>query len=129
VSTGSGVPRAPGGTGSGGTRAPWTLRRRLVVTVLALLLGTALALALTSTLALRSALIGQLDTQLAAASSRGWEGPEGGGDRRNDGVRALPSPDDGPRGEAEPPPFLEVAGQRTGTLGMFVVDGIVQAAG
>jgi len=129
VSTGSGDPRAPGGTRSGGTRAPWTLRRRLVVTVLALLLGTALALALTSTLALRSALIGQLDTQLAAASSRGWEGPEGGGDRGNDGVRALPSPDDGPRGEAEPPPFLEVAGQRTGTLGMFVVDGTVQAAG
>jgi two-component system OmpR family sensor kinase len=132
-----GAAASPGeaGTGSGrarsgGRRAPWTLRRRLVVTVLALLLGTAVALALTSTLALRSTLMRQLDTQLAAASSRGGEvRPGEEGDRVNEGARALPSLEGGARGAAEPPPFLDVAGQRTGTLGMFVVDGTVQTAG
>lgn len=115
-------------------RAPWTLRRRLVATVVALLLGTAAVLALTSTLALRTALITELDDQLLAASRRSEDAP------RDDGNFARPTPPestvaqppDGGFADGEtsaPPPFLAVAGQRTGTLGMLSRDGRVQDAG
>lgn len=100
-------------------RRPWTLRRRLVVAVVALLLGTAAALAVSSLVALRASLVDQVDAQLLAASERSER-----------------EPGDGPPGEAPEveeetpgPPFLEAAGQRTGTVGMLVRDGVVALAG
>ncbi len=117
-------------------RAPWTLRRRLVATVLALLLGTAAVLALTSTLALHASLVSQLDDQLRAASSRGEEAPrDGDADDDAHALRDVAPGGDGSTsgsaatGSAKPPPFLDVPGQRTGTLGMLVVDGTVAYAG
>lgn len=103
-------------------RARWTLRRRLVVTVVALLLGTTAVLAVTSTLALRTALVDQLDDQLLAAFERSEGAPRDGDD---DGYRhERPDSDDAP------PPFLSLAGQRTGTIGMVVdADGTVRQAG
>lgn len=51
-------------------RAPWTLRRRLTLTVAALLVLATLLIGIVSVLALRSFLIDRLDTQLGAAVNR-----------------------------------------------------------
>lgn len=65
-------------------RAParrWTLRRRLVVLVVALLAAVVATMAVFSTVALRSSLLTQLDERLVAANTRAFFGPgEGGGD-------------------------------------------------
>jgi two-component system OmpR family sensor kinase len=99
-------------------RATWTLRRRVVVTVLALLLGTAAMLAVTSSFALRRALVHQLDEQLLAASARS----------ERHGREDHEPPD--PPGEAEPPPLLSRPGQRTGTVAMTLdADGSLEQAG
>ncbi len=98
---------------TGRERRPWTLRRRLVVTVVALLLGTAVALTTTSLLALRASLVGQVDAQLLAASQRSARIPRDRAELVRDHA----------------PPFLDMAGQRTGTVGMTVRDGVVISAG
>jgi two-component system OmpR family sensor kinase len=80
-----------------GRRTTWTLRRRLVVTVLALLLGTAAVISVTSALALRRALVDQLDEQLYGASGRAERAHDRGPrDRHDDG--------------GGPPRFLAVGG-------------------
>lgn len=106
---------------------PWTLRRRLVVTVVGLLLGVALALGASSMLALRASLVDQVDTQLMAAAERAERVP------RTEPTRpALQRP--GAPGQRQDdddgvPGFIDVAGQRTGTVGMLVSDGAVVSAG
>lgn len=116
------------------SRRPWTLRRRLVATVVVLLLATAVVLGVTSTLALRGALVDQLDAQLIAASERSERGtreppprvpleePVPGGQSVPDGEATVPE-------DAAAPPFLAVAGQRTGTVGVALdAEGAVDAA-
>lgn len=100
-------------------RAPWSLRRRLVVAVVALLFAMTGVLAVTSTLALRGSLVAQLDAQLLAASERSQGAPRTGGPGGFD----RPTPPDGAPAPAEPPPFLLVAGQRTGTVGLVAAGG------
>lgn len=54
----------------------WTLRRRLVATVLALLAAVAVVMGLASTLALRTSLLDQVDERLTAASERAVAAPQ-----------------------------------------------------
>lgn len=106
---------------------PWSLQRRLVVIVVALVTGVCVALAAASTATLRASLVGRLDDALHAASQRAGRAPD------------LPPPDDavqGPRPSEEPrsddgtpPPFLTATGQSTGTLGLRIVRGDVSAQG
>jgi two-component system OmpR family sensor kinase len=129
----SGTAGVPAGTIR--RRRPWTLRRRLVVTVVLLLAATAGALAVTSTLALRASLVSQLDTELLAASQRSAGAPRDEvGDDHHSGdpgaEAAAPSTGTGERDEeGPPPPFLVVAGQRTGTVGLLSDDGAVVQSG
>lgn len=59
----------------GTTRPRWTLRRRLVAVVVALVAVVAAAMGTISTLALHSSLITQLDEKLTAAHHRAADGP------------------------------------------------------
>lgn len=117
-------------------RNPWTLRRRLVVTVVALLLGMAVALGVTSTLALRTSLVAQLDEQLVAASQRSERAPREPGEEFTNPTPPVPREADLPLDQAisdghddGAPPFLSVAGQRTGTLGVLVENGAAVSSG
>ncbi|TDD69141.1 HAMP domain-containing histidine kinase [Jiangella aurantiaca] len=90
------------------------LRRRLVWTVVALVLTVTATLAVVSTLVLRSTLYDQLDTQLLAAADRAKDaaGPGGG------------------HGTGEPPDEPRVPpGQATGTVEVYYEDGRVEQAG
>jgi two-component system OmpR family sensor kinase len=103
----------------GAVRGSWTLRRRLVLVLVALLAIVAGIMGVASALALRSSLVGQLDSQLLAASQRAARAPDrpGAGPQ----TRGLP-PGDGPTA-GELPPGLRVPGQGTGTVNLFVRDG------
>ncbi len=125
----AGEPGVTVGTTRGGRR-PWTLRRRLVVTVVLLLAATAGALAITSTLALRASLVSQLDTELLAASQRSAGAPrDEPGDDHHGGAATSPGTDGERHDEGPTPPFLVVAGQRTGTVGLLSDDGAVVQSG
>ena len=56
--------------GTRGPRARWSLRRRLVALVLALLATVATVIGVASTLALRSSLVDRLDAEVSAAADR-----------------------------------------------------------
>jgi len=75
-------------------RAPWTMRRRLTVTVAALLVGASLLVGIVSSLALRSFLIERLDAQLNAAVGRSAAAVDHDGDqgRPNHAQGALLAP-------------------------------------
>jgi len=88
----------------------WTLRRRLVVVLIALLGTVAGTMGVVSALALRGSLIGQLDSQLLASSGRAAGAP----DRSS-------TPPTAPDGEL--PPGLSVPGQGAGTINLFVRNG------
>ncbi|WP_370945271.1 sensor histidine kinase [Amycolatopsis sp. cg5] len=64
-------------------KRPWSLRRRLIVQLAALLTLVCLVVGVVTEFALRDFLIGQLDQRLSAASDRGFRGP--GPDRRPSG--------------------------------------------
>ena len=119
-------------------RRAWSLQRRLVVTVVALLAGVCLALATVSTLALRASLVERIDDSLGAASMRAGRAPDGS-------APVFPVPDDVPSSSdvTDPsttapgaphvadgrPPFLAVPGQSTGTLGLRLQEGEVREQG
>jgi len=63
-------PDRPAGAGRRSRRAPWTLRRRLTVTVATLLVLASILIGLVSVFALRSFLTDRLDAQLAYALER-----------------------------------------------------------
>ena len=100
-------------------RGRWTLRRRLVVVLIGLLAAVTGILGVVSTLALRGSLVGQLDSQLVAASRRAAGAP----------VQPAPAqpgvstrtPPTAPTGNL--PPGLSVPGQGAGTINLFVRDG------
>lgn len=122
-------------TAARAARSRWTLRRRLVAVVVALLATVAAVMGLVSTLALRGSLMTQVDTRLTDASSRAAAAPgrldrglpsgaptsgTGSGDGSSD-------PDDGSQGGAgdgqQPggsiPPAFGLPGQDVGTVSVF----------
>ncbi|MFC8191522.1 sensor histidine kinase [Cellulomonas sp. NPDC057328] len=102
----------------------WTLRRRLVTVLVALVVGVTAATGVISTLALRATLVDQLDDQVRAAGQRA------GGVRAGPRVGLPWSPGSAVDGtEARrPPPGLGVPGQAAGTIALEVVDGVTEAA-
>ena len=89
--------------------ARWTLRRRLVLSVVGLLALASIIIGTVSVLALQGFLVGRLDSQLTATTGRSrqvvGEGPE------------VP----------QTPRFLTLPGQRPGMLGAVITDGAVFA--
>lgn len=85
----------------------WTLRRRLVVSTVALLVVISAVIGVVSVVALRHSLIGRLDDELASASQRAADAP--------------------PRGEGDHVPLFPL-GQGEGTLGARI-DGTTLTAG
>ena len=85
-------------------RAPWSLRRRLTITVAGLLVGASILVGLVSVLSLRSFLIDRLDAQLNSAVGRS----QAAVDERDDHDKDNVSPD--------PQRPLLAPGQAAGTL-------------
>ncbi|HZY01211.1 MAG TPA: histidine kinase, partial [Dermatophilaceae bacterium] len=104
-----------------GSRSRWTLRRRLVVVLIGLLVAVTGILGVVSTLALRGSLVGQLDSQLAAASQRAAGAPVQPGVS----TQQPPAGPTGPTGDI--PPGLSVPGQGAGTINLFVRDGTTRS--
>jgi two-component system OmpR family sensor kinase len=101
-------------------RRRWSLRRRLVVVLIALIAAVTGALGMVSTLALRGSLVGQLDSQLFASSARAAGAPD---------PLPLPTPTP-PNSGSVPralPPGLSVPGQGAGTINLFVGDGTTRS--
>ena len=97
-----------------------TLRRRLVIGIVALLAAVTVTIAVVSVVALQSFLVHRLDVQLTAAT-----------DRSQHAVEGVPGRPDFPDGTARPPAseFLGVPGQGSGTIaGLVVGDTLVNAA-
>jgi two-component system OmpR family sensor kinase len=102
----SSSPRAEPGPPPGPPgRRPWSLRRRLIIQLAALLALVCLIVGVVTEFALNEFLIGQQDKRLAAASDRGNHGPRTNG---NYGKGLLP------------PDPLRVLGQGDGTLALTV---------
>ena len=101
------------------SRAPWTLRRRLTITVAALLVLASLLIGIVSVLSLRSFLIDRLDTQLNAAVNRSQNAVDN--DPRQNGPY-TPDGDDHASGA------LLAPGQAAGTL-VGVIDATSVSAG
>ncbi|MFF3066406.1 sensor histidine kinase [Oerskovia sp. NPDC057915] len=110
------------------TARPRTLRRQLVVVLVGILLVLSVALAVSSTLALRTSLVDRLDDELVQASQRAERGPF---DRPGDPAQApsaATSPGDAPSsgtGNDDPLP----PGQGAGTINVVYSGGEVQFAG
>jgi two-component system, OmpR family, sensor kinase len=89
--------------------AQWTLRRRLVLSVVGLLALASIIIGTVSVLALQGFLVGRLDSQLTATTGRSrqvvGQGPE----------------------VSQTPEFLTLPGQRPGMLGAVITDGAVFA--
>lgn len=102
------------------TRAPLprrlTLRRRLVIGIVALIAVVTVVIGVVSVLALESFMVGRLDTQLTAASDRSQSAIEQY--RPDDGLAIRPPP-----GE-----FLALPGQGAGTLAGLDIAGQLTAA-
>ncbi|MCU1432414.1 MAG: hypothetical protein JWP95_1519 [Actinotalea sp.] len=101
----------------------WTLRRRLVVVIVALLAAVAATMGAVSTLALERSLVAQVDERLTQSSQRaldaeGGRGPGGGRPGR---------PTDGFGDGDEPPQGLDAPGQAAGTVTLSQQDGVVRA--
>ena len=88
--------------------AGWSLRRRLLTGILALLAVLCLGIGVVSTLAVRQFLTAQLDNQVLAASARAYGPPPGPGTGRSRGLF---------------PP-----GQAAGTIGAIINDGVIDKA-
>lgn len=100
----------------------WTLRRRLVAVVLALLAAVAATMGVVSTLALRSTLVGQIDQRLAAASQRAAQAPQRFQDANPAGDQSA-APTAPPTTGTDVPPALGLPGQDVGTVNVYQMDG------
>ncbi|MDQ1636200.1 MAG: two-component system, OmpR family, sensor kinase [Frankiaceae bacterium] len=102
-------------------RRPWSLRVRLLVSLIGLLAVVCLVVGVATELALRSFLLGRLDAQLAAAGGRSamavQEPPDGDRDSFRPGRR-----------EGDGAGFVVAPGQAAGTLGARIVNGTVTDA-
>ncbi|RJQ85802.1 sensor histidine kinase [Amycolatopsis panacis] len=95
------------------TRRPWSLRRRLIMQLAALLALVCVVVGVVTELALQDFLVRQLDSRLVAASERGVRG----------GIKPPWIYGDNP-----PPDPLRVLGQGDGTLALVAQNGKVAAA-
>ena len=92
------------------TRAPWTLRRRLTVTMAGLLVVASALIGVVSVLSLRSFLVDRLDRQLNSAVMRSTEAV-------SDGIKVRPGHNDGDNDHDDRPNNALLApGQAAGTL-------------
>ncbi|MCR6481288.1 HAMP domain-containing histidine kinase [Amycolatopsis sp. OK19-0408] len=96
-------------------RRPWSLRRRLIVQLAALLALVCLVVGVVTEFALSEFLVGQQDKRLAAASERASHG----GDR---------PPPWNYGGQPKPPDALRVVGQGDGTLAVVQSGSVASAA-
>jgi len=92
-------------------RAPWTLRRRLVLTVVGLLALVSIAIGVVSVAILRGSLMDRLDVQLASAAVRsesviGGVSTDGDVDKHSSGFFVAPTADAILGGPAQPPGLL-----------------------
>lgn len=87
-------------------RAPWTLRRRLVVTVVGLLALVSVVIGAVSVAILRGSLVDRLDAQLTSAADRSGVVIGGDGDNDNRGFFGPPTADAILGGPAQPPGLL-----------------------
>jgi len=101
-------------------RGRWSMRRRLVVVLIALLAAVTGTMGVVSTLALGGSLVGQLDSQLLAASARAASAPDQPGP-----LTPPPAPLTKPAGVL--PPGLDVLGQGAGTIILFVRHGVTRS--
>jgi two-component system OmpR family sensor kinase len=117
-------------------RPRWTLRRRLVAVVVALVATVAAVMGLASTLALRSSLLRQIDDRLDSASTRAAAAP-GRLDRAQE-LGLAPPEDAGDAATTDPgeqqrdgvPPAFGLPGQDVGTVSLFEsADGSAVQAG
>ncbi|PFG35171.1 sensor histidine kinase [Sanguibacter antarcticus] len=105
----------------------WTLRRRLVVVLVSLLIGVAATIGTLSTLALRESLVDQLDERLDQASIRALGAHEGPRvDAQNDATAAgePAARTGGTRALDVPPPGLDTPGQGAGTVTLSIRNNI-----
>lgn len=115
----------------------WTLRRRLLATVLGLLAVVATVMGVASTLALRASLVAQMDDRLRSASQRAVHAPERstsgtsgttgtGSAAAAPGTSPTPSATTPPSGDTRPP-WFEGPGQEVGTANLVVSGGVTRA--
>jgi two-component system OmpR family sensor kinase len=102
----------------------WSLRTRLLATLIALLAFVCIGIGAGTQLALRSFLVHQLDEQVMEAAHRSAMINEFGPPRG-----APPGMEPGPRHRGAGPEFLNAPGQAVGTLGAVVSSGHVVTAG
>ncbi|MET1053372.1 MAG: ATP-binding protein [Mycetocola sp.] len=96
----------------------WTLRRRLIVAVVALLALAAVVIGTASVLSVQAVLLDRVDSQLTAATSR------------SSGAADFPRGGQFPPSEQPPvPDFIGAPGQSAGTLGAIIDSGGVRYAG
>lgn len=100
----------------------WTLRRRLVLVLVGLLVTVAAAIAAISTLALRESLLAQVDQQVEESSMRAVMAQER--PRRDGGLATEADPDEVGDDRPEQPPGLGAPGQAAGTVNLTVDDGV-----
>ena len=109
----------------------WTLRRRLVVVVVALVAVVAVGMGAVSALALRSSLMDQVDSRLVAANERAATAPArfnpdfagDGSGQTGDGSGSGSGQDDEQGGDWRPSPGNSQPGQSTGTVNVYAPDG------
>jgi two-component system OmpR family sensor kinase len=123
----------------------WTLRRRLVVTVVGLLTVVAALIGVASALSLHSNLQSQLDGRVRDANARALRGPEGGAELHPSpsvsGSLAVPTavptalppipgvvPTELATPGATPPAAISRPGSEVGSISLTVRDGVVRAA-
>ncbi|MEJ3405561.1 ATP-binding protein [Rathayibacter sp. YIM 133350] len=101
-------------------RAPWTLNRRLLITVVAVLVVVSAIVGIVSVLVLHTSLVERVDSQLQNATERGRVA-----------VGPLRPDDDGSGAIGLPSAamILETPGQAEGTIALVAADRSVQSAG
>lgn len=117
--TGASIMAEDAATGTGLIGTGWTLRRRLVLGIVALLTIITAIIAVTSVFALRGFLVDRLDAQLTGATTRS-----------QDAVEGRPGGPGGINGERPPASdFVQLPGQAPGTLALVLFGGISVASG
>jgi len=116
-------------------RRPHSLRRTLIVAIVALIAVLTLAIGVFSTVALRGGLVERLDSQLITATDRSFDRFGPGGEERQPPRDAAQDGEEDPAagggGENEPPrgsQVLDMPGQREGTIAGTISGSTVTSA-
>lgn len=104
----------------------WSLRTRLVASLVALLAVLSAIVGVASVITMRHVLTGQLDRQVAAVTQRSHDYLNPGG-----GPGGGPNSDghDGDADNTDSPQFIRIAGQPAGTIGAVRLGGNITSAG